>query len=215
MLNFELTDLRLVSPRDGWPNDEATRNATGALDDGKVQVQVFENLSDAIADLQYCLATTARPRDMVKDVYTPQGAISKIHENHTKAGLVFGGERAGLSNDDIALCNSIITFPVNTDFSSLNLSQAVLLCAWEWMRSLNKAHDKVSFENNNDLANKDDVHRFLGRLENALETADFFKSKDLKPKMMRNIHSIFTRNDLTDQEVRTLQGILTALKGKS
>ncbi|MFP4314299.1 MAG: RNA methyltransferase [Alphaproteobacteria bacterium] len=206
MFNFSLTDLRLVSPRDGWPNVEAERNASGALEQGCVHVQVFDNFEDSIADLHYVLATTARPRDLVKDVYAPSKAVMHANAKASKTGLVFGGERAGLSNDHIALCNAIITFPTNPDFSSLNLGQSVLLCAWEWFR----AQDHAKPHRDNLPAEKEKLHEFLNRLENELDHADFFKSEGLKPTMIRNIRAMFTRAELTDQEVRTLQGILSA-----
>lgn len=206
MFNFGLTDLRLVSPRDGWPNVEAECNASGALEENCVSVQVFENLEDAISDLHFVLATTARSRDLVKTVYTPSSAAREFRGNGLKSAIVFGEERAGLTNDHITLCNGIITIPTNPDFSSLNLGQSVLLACWEWFN----AEEQAAPQNENVPAEKEKLTEFLNRLENELDAADFFKSEGLKPTMIRNIRSIFTRNDLTDQEVRTLHGILSA-----
>lgn len=217
MFNFGLTDLRLVAPRDGWPNVEAERNSAGALEK-MPSVTVFETLADAISDLQFVLATTARSRDLVKDVFTPSSAAQEIRTKALTTGLVFGGERAGLTNDHIALCNGIITIPTNPDFSSLNLAQSLLLCAWEWFKKIhpdeNQDITKIPnqvWDAKNSPAEKEKLLEFLTRLETELESADFFKSEGLKPTMIRNIRSIFMRNELTDQEVRTLHGILSAL----
>lgn len=212
MWNFGLSDLRLVAPRDGWPSDEALRNSAGALEgDNNVSVQVFETLAEAISDLHFVLATTARRRDLVKDVFTPSSAAEIAKERsqaEQKCGFVFGGERAGLDNDDIALCQGIITIPTNPDFSSLNLGQAVLLQCWEVFRV--QAPDAEALQRENAPAPQGQLDEFLSRLETELENADFFKSAGLKPTMLRNIRSMFTRSDLTEQEVRTLHGILSA-----
>lgn len=213
MLNFGLSDLRLVAPRDGWPSDEAVRNSAGALGaDNRVRVQVFKTLGDAISDLHFVLATTARRRDLVKDVYTPTSAATSVQERiavEQNCGFVFGGERSGLDNDDIALCQGIITIPTNPDFSSLNLGQAVLLQCWEIFRA-QESELKTAVQNENTPAPQGQLDELLNRLEKELESADFFKSAGLKPTMLRNIRSMFTRSDLTEQEVRTLHGILSA-----
>lgn len=236
MFNFGLTDLRLVAPRDGWPNAEAQANSAGALE-VMPEVSVFDTLAEALADLHFVLATTARPRDMVKPVHDPQGAASAMRERSAGGqgcGFVFGAERAGLVNDDIALCQGIINIPTNPDFSSLNLAQAVLLCAWEWFRGFNPSslpageragvrgqgtnehpHPIPPPSGGRDMkefpAPHAELQNFFGRLEGALEEADFFKAPDLKPTMLRNIRSMFTRSDLTEQELRTLHGMLSAL----
>ncbi|MAE50644.1 MAG: rRNA methyltransferase [Micavibrio sp.] len=217
MANFGLTDLRLVAPRDGWPNHEALRNASGALDD-LVQARVFDTLQQAINDLHTVLATTARPRDMVKDVYTPQSAATRITSEQTgaaiKTGLVFGGERAGLGNDDIARCHGIITIPTNPDFSSLNLGQSVLLVCWEWFRALDNTNDIQRPLGDSFPATQDKMDEFFVRLEHELEKGNFFKARDLKPTMLRNIRTMLTRAGFSDQELRTLHGIVSALIGK-
>ena len=212
MLNFGFTDLRLVNPRDGWPNTEADRNSAGALEK-MPPIQVFKTLQEAIADLHYVLATTARPRDLVKPVFEPEAAVEKVAQRFSsdqKCGFVFGGERAGLSNDDIALCQGIVTFPTNPDFSSLNLGQSVLLVCWQMFQASQDEMQSISAEC---PASQDELHCFLSRLESALEKAEFFKSEDLKPTMKRNIRTMFTRTGFTEQEVRTLHGILSALNG--
>ena len=215
MGNFGLTDLRIVAPRDGWPNEDADRNAAGAFKSAGVTAAVFDTLEEAVADLHTVLATTARPRDMVKDVYTPQSAARAIRENaDLKTGLVFGGERAGLSNDHIALCQGIIAIPVNPDFSSLNLGQSVLLVCWEWFRANDTTQERFLNKGDSFPATQDKLDEFFTRLEDELEQGKFFKARDLKPAMIRNIRAMILRARLTEQELRTFHGIISALIGK-
>lgn len=210
MLNFGLTDLRLVAPRDGWPNEAAISNGAGAIE--KMDVLVFPGLQEAIADLQFVLATTARPRDMVKPVFTPPDAMAEIairSAQGQKTGFVFGRERSGLENDDVALCSGIVSFPVNADFASVNLAQAVAVIAYECSKlSTSGAPAQPDII----PAPRESLKNFLSRLEDELEATEFFRSPEMKPTMVRNIRNMFTRGDLTEQEVRTLQGIVTALK---
>ncbi|MEM7650706.1 MAG: RNA methyltransferase [Pseudomonadota bacterium] len=214
MLNFGLCDLRLVNPRDGWPNPRAIDMSADALDK-MPPVQVFETLAEAVADLHVTYATTARTRDMVKPVYTPRAAALETHANpNQKTGFVFGAERTGLTNDETALCTHIIQIPTNPDFSSLNLGQAVLLIAHELFQASDDTADTVLDMGDSAPATQDEFEHFFGRLEGALEEHRFFKSEDLKPTMVRNIRNIFTRSKLSTQEVNTLQGILSALSGK-
>lgn len=218
MMNFGLSDLRLVAPRDGWPNERAQAVSAGALE-AMPQVPVYDTLPESVADLNFILATTARPRDMVKPVYTPQQAITEIHnriQGSQKAGIVFGAERTGMLNDEIALCHGIIAIPTSHDFPALNLAQSVLLLGYEWAiredkeNTASKLHTGDSFP-----APHGDLENFLSRLENELEHTRFFRTKDLLPTMKRNIRNIFTRADITEQELRTLHGIITALREKS
>jgi len=215
MLNCGLTKLRLVAPRDGWPNDSAVAAASGAdvvLD----EAQVFATTADATADLQDVLATTARPRNMVKDVLTPHAAAERVWRGLDQGhgvGLLFGAERAGLHNDDIAASHAIIQAPLNPGFSSLNLAQAVLLVAYQvWiLRDETPAVERVMGEAQ--LAEERQVQFFLERLEGHLEEGGFFPSADLKPVTLRNLQSMFRRMGLTDQELRTLHGMVSALTG--
>lgn len=220
MFNFGLTDLRLVNPRDGWPSAQAQAMSSGALDK-MPPVQVFDTLPAAIADLHYVLATTARARDMLKPVFTPESAaqesLSRARDGQN-TGIVFGAERAGLSNDEVAACQSIITIPANPDFSSLNLGQSVLLIACEWMRAARQAPSPASSAPTPDKggslpAQQKDIENFLTRLEAELERARFFRTPEVKPFTLRNIRNIFIRADITEQELRTLHGIVSALKG--
>ncbi len=217
MQNFDLDDLRLVKPRDGWPNPRAEATSSGALE--RMQVRVFDTLAEAIADLHFTFATTVRPRDMIKPVFTPESAaIEGKHRSKQKQniGIVFGAERSGLDNDDISQCQAILSIPTNPDFSSINLGQAVLLMAYEWMRTQNNdaPPESLALEMGDSFpAKQDDVHQFIKRLEDELEERRFFRAKDLKPTMLVNIQNLFTRADISDQELRTLHGILSALRG--
>ncbi len=218
MQNFGLSDLRLVNPRDGWPNTQAITMSSGALE--RIgEVKIFDTLSQAIADLHFCFATTARKRDMIKPEFNPENAIKesiKRINNKQNIGIVFGAERTGLLNEEISLCQAIISIPANPEFSSLNLGQAVLLIAYEWGKQKQKnTDDLLSLTDMGDSfpAKQGDVKLFLERLEKELEASNFFRSEDLKPTMVKNIQNIFTRSDISDQEIRTLHGVLSALRG--
>jgi tRNA/rRNA methyltransferase len=211
MQNFGLNDLRLVNPRDGWPNESAITMASGAFD-VMPHPSVFDSLEDAIADLHFTFATTARARDAVKPCFTPQSAAIKAHEkSNQKIGILFGAERSGLLNNEIALAQAIINIPTTPNFSSLNLGQSVLLMAYEW--SKHSSEIKSFSEQEQIPAPLKDINAFLTRLESDLDDRRFFREENLKPTMVKNIQNIFTRNNLTEQEVRTLQGILSALRG--
>lgn len=213
MANFGLNDLRLVAPRDGWPNEKADAMAAGALEVIK-QVRVFDTLEEAMADLHYVLATTARPRDMVKQVFTPRGAVEALHlkaAESVKTAILFGPERSGLENDHLARVQGIITIPTAPDFSSINLGQSALLMAYEWWQAQDHtAPFALSFQAS-PVAHQDEVALFLTRLKSLLENGGFFKSPDLKPQMTRNIDNLFSRQQLSVQEVNMLQGMISAL----
>jgi tRNA/rRNA methyltransferase len=211
MLNFGLKDLRIVNPRDGWPNEKAIDMAAGAFDQMPAPL-VFDRLEEAVADLQVVYATTARRREMVKPVYTPSAAANEICKANLKTGLVFGGERAGLENDDVALCQKIITVPLNADFSSLNLGAAVMLMAYELFQARVEITDVVFDHGKSEPATQEHLEQLLMRLTQELDQGQFFRSEGLRPTMERNIRSMFTRAELSEQEVQTLQGMITALK---
>ena len=216
MLNFGLCDLRLVSPRDGWPNNRAKTIGSGALEQ-MPDVQVFDNLSDAIQDLHYVFATTSRRRDMVKPVFHSDSAINETLKRISSGqniGFVFGAERTGLTNDELTMCQGIINIPTNDDFPSLNLAQCVMLIAYEWGKATSKTNTESHLDMGDSFpAEQGDLNTFIDRLEQDLETRKFFRDKGLKPTMLRNIRNIFTRADISDQELRTLHGILSALRG--
>lgn len=215
MLNFGLTDLRIVNPRDGWPNERADATSSGALEQ-MPPVQVYNTLNEAIADLQYCFATTSRQRDMVKPVYEPDGAMKETHQrvnNGQKIGFVFGAERTGLTNEGLSLCQAILTFPTSPEFFSINLAQSVLLIAYEWNKLIHNETAPALEIGDSFPADMGDVDGFLKRLMGDLDERRFFRDENLKPTTIRNIQNIFTRADITDQELRTLHGVLSALRG--
>ncbi len=215
MQNFGLTDLRLVAPRDDWPNERAHTMSSGALD-LMPPVKVFDTLAQATQDLHYCFATTARPRDMVKPVFTPQGAAIEGYERKAQGqhiGIMFGAERTGLLNEEIVQAQAIISIPTNPNFSSLNLGQSVLLLAYEWMKHADNTENQKLDMGDSFPADQNKIQQFINRLDKDLEEKNFYRSEGLKPTMQRNIQNIFTRADITDQELRTLHGILSALRG--
>jgi tRNA/rRNA methyltransferase len=213
MLNFGLTDLRLVTPRDGWPNERARAAASGA-DIVIDQAQLHDASAAAVADLDYVIATTARPRDMVKPVLTPETAAAKLREvigDGRKAGVLFGPERTGLTNDDVVLADAVMMVPVNPAFASLNLAQAVLLLGHEWF----KAADATPPERIDYLetrpATKEELLGFFEHLEGELDRFGFLKPPEKRPSMIRNLRNMFQRASMTEQEVRTMRGVVAAL----
>lgn len=217
MLNCGLTDLRLVNPRDGWPNEAAIKASSGAtviLDNAKV----FETVEDAISDLQKIYATTARSRDMTKNVFTPKGAVEEIRTfltGGTQCGFLMGREAKGLNNDEIALADAIVQVPLNPSFSSLNLAQAVLLMGYEWYQSGDKTPDReLTFPEETRLANKQEMLYLFEHLEGELDETGFLYPPERRPTMVRNLRNIFQRANLTEQEVRTLRGVIKKLSRK-
>lgn len=224
MANFALHELRLVEPRDGWPNDKAVAAASGA--DWVVEnAAVYADCPSAIADLNFVYATTARPRDMVKEVLSPEQAArdmrARIAAGET-VGVMFGRERWGLDNEEVALASVIITAPVNPSFASLNIAQAVLLIGYEWYKlgaaSLGMGTGEAAPISRPGLrmtgtrpASQAELHGLFGHLEGELEAAGFFKSPQMRPTMVRNLRNIFHRAGLTEQEVRTLRGVVASL----
>jgi tRNA/rRNA methyltransferase len=216
MLNFGLTKLRIVNPRPSWPSDRAMEVSSGA---GIVlqQAEVFRSLAEAVADLRVIYATSARPRDMVKEIVTPRRAAQELREHEAagiKVGVIFGPERTGLLNEDIALADRVVTVPLNPDFSSLNLAQAVLLIAYEWHLAADDTPPHSFRYGDGAPAEKHHLMSFLTRLEAELDECGFLRQSHMRPTMVRNIRAMFGRASLTDQEVRTLHGILTELVTK-
>lgn len=216
MLNCGLGELRLVKPRDGWPNERAEAMSSGAL--GKMPpVQVFETTAEAMADCHYVYATTARPRDMVKPVLTPRATATDIAariRGGQRTAILFGAERTGLNNDDIALAQAIVTIPLNPGFSSLNLGQAVLLLAYEFSQA---GDDTPAIQNptgDSFPAPHDKLKELYDRLEHELAAHHFFRSEDMRPTIVRNLQNMLGRAHMTDQEVRTFHGVISALTGR-
>jgi len=212
MLNCGLTDLRIVNPRDGWPSDRANTASSGAFESGVVPT-LYDTTIDAIKDLHFTLATTARPRGMIKDVYTPKGGIKKTIETTSegqKVGILFGAERTGLENDDIAMVNGIITAPLNPDFSSLNLAQAVLMVSYEYMSQMDGTDDVITHTGKTDIASMETKNQFTDRFIGALADSDFFKSEEMRPTIERSLTNLISRHDWTEQEIQTLHGAISA-----
>jgi tRNA/rRNA methyltransferase len=213
MKNFGLSDLRLVAPRDGWPNERATvmaAGATGILE----QARLFPTVREAIADLQLVYATTARERGVAKPILTPAEAAIRLRaaaEPGTKTGLLFGGERAGLDNEDISFTDALITIPT-AEFASLNLGQAVLLTGYEWFKAGDATPSEyIDHRPLSQPASREDLIGLFDHLEEELQKAGFLYPPDKKPPMVRNIRAMLQRAQLTDQEVRTWRGIIVAL----
>lgn len=226
MANFGFEELRLVAPRDGWPNERAVAGASGAP--GVIEnARVFPTLAEAVADLNFIAATTARLREMVKPVLTPETAIRDIAQRDhlgQRCGILFGRERSGLENDEVALADVLIMVPVNPVFASLNLAQAVLIAGYEWRKltagsllGRGTQFEAQAIEglylNKTLPATKGELQDFFAHIEGELSRAGFFKTDEKRASMIRNIRNMFERASLTDQEVRTLRGIVTALTG--
>ena len=224
MANFGLDDLRLVAPRDGWPNAKAHSAAAAAGAPIVENAQLYETSEAALGDLHFVAATTARPRDMVKPVMSAQTAMAEVFERQARGercGLLFGAERSGLDNDQIALCDVLVTVPVEPHAASLNLAQAVLIMGYEWIKlgdpSLGRetAFDGPMREglqfNGTRPAERSELVGFFEQLEAALDKAGFLYPVEKRPAMVRNIRNMFQRMGASEQDVRTLRGIVTAL----
>ncbi len=214
MANFGLTELRLVNPRDGWPNDKA-RAAASRADHVIEATAVFEDLRSALADLNFVYATTARERDGFKPVRGPVEAGRALRtrtQAGERTGIMFGRERFGLYNDEVALADEIVTFPVNPEYASLNIAQAVLLMSYEWMKSgLAKETDTAFSGPDLQPAEKHHVHGLLDHLEAALEARGYFRPAGKKPKMVDNMRAVLTRPGFTEPEIKVLRGIVASL----
>jgi tRNA/rRNA methyltransferase len=209
MKNFGLYDLRIVSPRDGWPNKAAQSMAVGAIDIIE-QAKIFDCLPEAIEDINTIYASTARKRDLNKQVVCSHDIASELSNGAGKIAILFGPENSGLSNEDLTRSNKIITIPVNQNFSSINIAQAAGIIAYE----ISQLYEDVSFVPNqaSEIATFTELNNFFVYLERELEKNSFFQVPEKKPGMTNNIRSIFTRIDkLSSQEVRTLMGIIKSL----
>ena len=213
MLNCGLGRLRLVRPRDGWPNPRAVASASGA-DAVLDAATLHDSTATAIADLERVYATTARPREMIKRVVTPRRAAAEMREAVAAGqgvGLLFGPERTGLLNDDIALADTVLSVPLNPVFASLNLAQAVLLVGYEWYQAGDATPETQLVTNATRPATKDELLNFFGHLERELDECGFLRNVEKRPSMVRNIRNLFQRAYLTHQEIRTLHGMVKEL----
>ena len=213
MMNCGLGELRLVRPRDGWPNPKAVSAASGA-DDVIQNARLFDSTAAAIADLHHVYGTTARHRGMIKPVVTPRQCALEMRAAETRGervGVVFGPERTGLVNDDIPLTDTILQVPLNPAYSSLNLAQAVLIVGYEWFQCAVDVPARELVTNETRPATKAELLNFFAHLEKELDDCGFLRHTDKRPVMVRNIRNIFQRADLTEQEIRTLHGIVKEL----
>ena len=213
MANGGLFHLRLVAPRDGWPQEKAWRNSSGAdrlLD----AATVHDNVADAVADLHHVFATCPRPRHIIKPLLTARGAASELREicgRGLSTGLLFGPERAGLDNDDMAHADALIRYPLNPGFMSLNLAQAVMVMAYEWWTAGDATPPRTLMTNETGIATKRELENFLAHLVDELDACGFLRNLPKRPGMVRNIRHFFQRGEVTEQELRTLHGVVTEL----
>ena len=222
--NFGLDDLRLVDPRDGWPNEKARIAASGAnyvIDDAAA----YDTFDAALSDLNWVCATTARQRDLRKPVLTPEEAIAEMRKRITagqRCGVIFGRERNGLETHEVARADAVVMIPVNSRFASLNLAQAVLILGYEWMRNSEQATlgRVTTFEQalrpglylgDQVPATREELTGFFEHLERELERQGFFSSPDKRPSVVNNLRTMFLRAEPTGQEVKTLRGIVATL----
>jgi tRNA/rRNA methyltransferase len=217
MLNFGLTELRLVSPRDGWPNPRADAMAVGAvpvLENAKV----FASMEEAVGDLELVFGTTGRDRLMSKRVVTPDEAVAELDAElqlDRPCGVIFGAERMGLTNEEVVLSDAILTIPTNPKFASLNLAQSVAVVGYEWFKTTNARPEfKVPTKYRKaQLATKEDLIGFFEHLERELDRTEFLFPPAKRPAMVQNLRNMWQRAGLTYQEVQTLRGMIRSLTG--
>ncbi len=214
MANGGLFHLRLVAPRDGWPQERAWRTASGAdriLD----ALTLHATLPEAVADLHHVLATCPRPRHVVKPVLTARGAAAELRaicaRPALRAGILFGPERAGLDSDDMAHADALVRFPLNPAFMSLNLAQAVMVLAYEWWTAAEDTLPRTLMTNESRVATKGELDNFFRHLVAELDASGFLDNLPKRPGMVRNLRHFFERGEATEQELRTLHGVVTEL----
>jgi tRNA/rRNA methyltransferase len=217
MLNCGLSSLRLVSPRDGWPNPKAVRAASGA-DVVLEKATLFDTVAAAVADLERVVATTARNRELTQRILTPRRAASEMRGwigEGEKVGILFGPERTGLTNDDMVHADTALSIPLNPQFSSLNIAQAVLLVAYEWAAAGEGTPAERMSEHATRPATKDELLNLFAHLERALDQSGFLRHKDMRSGMVLNLRALLQRANMTEQEARTFHGVIKFLsKGK-
>ena len=211
MLNFGLSELRLVSPRDGWPNPSAGPAAAGA-DAVLERATVHATLADAVVDCAQVYATTVRKRGVTKPVFSPEQAAAAIHHEPGRSALVFGPERSGLETDDVALARAIVTVPVNPAFGSLNLAQAVILCAYEWSKFQTLA--QPTLEDLLPPAPQEELEGMIAQLEAMLVPRGYYRPAIRAAVTRRTLRTVLTKPGWNHLEVRTLRGVLTTLARK-
>ena len=213
MANGGLFHLRLVAPRDGWPQERAWRTASGA-DRILEAARVFPTVADAVADLNRVLATCPRPRHVVVRTLTARGAADELRDAEgrgLRTGILFGPERAGLDRDDLAQADALVRYPLNPAFDSLNLAQAVMVMAYEWWTVADGTPPAVLATNETRVATKGELEVFLRHLVAELDACGFLRNLPKRPGMVRNLRHLFQRGEVTEQELRTLHGVVTEL----
>lgn len=209
MLNFGLTEMRLVSPRDGWPNPSAGPAASGA-DVVLEQAQVFGSVAEAVADCEHVYATTVRKRGVTKPVLTPEDAARAMISRTGRHAILFGPERSGLETDDVAVARAIVTVPINPEFGSLNLAQAVILCAYEWSKHQSLAQPTVKEEL--PPAPQEELDGLIDHFTRLLEPRDYFLPESRAASTARTLRNMLTKPGWNALEVRTMRGVLSALE---
>ena len=209
MLNFGLTDLRLVAPRAGWPNPSAGPAASGA-DLVLERARVFGTVAEAVADCAHVYATTVRKRGLVISIISPEEAGREIHANHGPSAILFGAERSGLETDEVALAGKIVTVPVNPDFRSLNLAQAVILIAYEWSKHVALAVPTEG-EPEEPRASQAHLEGLIDQLYAALEDAHYFHPPDRTPATKNTLRTILTKAGWSAREIQALRGVIRTL----
>jgi tRNA/rRNA methyltransferase len=213
MGNFALSRLRIVNPRDGWPNIAAQRAAAGA-DHILERVELFDTVEQAVADLDLLYATTARAHDQAKPVMAPEAAAREIVGHVSgggRTGILFGRERSGLTNDEVARANRIVTFPVNPGFASLNLAQAVLLMGYEWFKLSTAGELPFAMPERSERASQHQMEAFFENLVRELDKVEFLRPAEKRETMLVNLRNIFFRMDPTKQDMHTLHGVIMAI----
>lgn len=217
MLNCGLTELRLVAPRDGWPSERAQAMATGSSREIVDRARVFGSTAEAVADLHRVYATTARRRDLLKPAIGPRELAAEVREvaaRGFRAGVLFGPERAGLDNDDVALASHIVHIPLNPTYSSLNLAQAVLLVAHAWFEAGDHPVTTGGPRSTTPLATAAELVNLFEHLEQELDASGFLRVVEKRGIMVRNLRSILHRAELREHEVRALHGVVSSLAGR-
>jgi tRNA/rRNA methyltransferase len=213
MLNCGLSSLRLVAPRDGWPNERAQRAASGA-DIVLEEAQLFETVADAVADLEHVVATTARNRELNQRILTARHAATEMRGwigQGRAVGILFGPERTGLENDDMVHADTALSIPLNPQFSSLNVAQAVLLVAYEWAASGDTTPPERMADHATRPATKEEMQNLFDHLERALDQSGFLRNKDMRPSTVLNLRALLQRAQMTEQEARTFHGVIKFL----
>jgi len=209
MLNFGLTEMRLVAPRDGWPNPSAGPAAAGA-DIVLEKAEVYETLAEAVADCAQVYATTVRRRGVTKPVLTPEEAAQAVHREIGRSAIVFGPERSGLETEDVALARAIVTVPINPEFGSLNLAQAVILCAYEWSKQADLVQPTT--EELLPPAPQEELEGLIGHFETLLADRDYFFPPKRAAATRLTLRGVLTKPGWNHLEVRTMRGVLSAFE---